>query len=49
MRGDSALPKPKNEDQNGPSGLDGLEGGEPTPQEATLLAEEVETLLGRLR
>jgi DNA-directed RNA polymerase specialized sigma24 family protein len=32
----------------GPSGFDGLEGDGPTPEEAALLAEEVETLLARL-
>jgi DNA-directed RNA polymerase specialized sigma24 family protein len=32
-----------------PGGIDDLEGCEPTPEEAAILAEEVENLLGRLR
>jgi DNA-directed RNA polymerase specialized sigma24 family protein len=46
VRGDSAL-RP-GEGDTGPAGLDGLAGGDPTPEEAALLAEEVEILLGRL-
>jgi DNA-directed RNA polymerase specialized sigma24 family protein len=34
---------------SGPGGLDSLEGDEPTPEEAALLADEVEGLLSRLR
>ncbi|MFO0841904.1 MAG: ECF-type sigma factor [Gemmataceae bacterium] len=43
VRGDSAL-----HGGEGEAGLDGLAGDDPTPEEAALLAEEVETLLGRL-
>jgi len=46
VRRDSALRQ--GEGENGPAGLDSLEGDDPTPEEAALLAEEVETLLGRL-
>ncbi len=44
--GDSAL-SPAGD--GGAAGLDGLAGDEPTPEEAALLAEELESLLGRLR
>jgi DNA-directed RNA polymerase specialized sigma24 family protein len=47
VQGDSAL-RPA-EDDSGPGGFDALEGGGPTPEEAAILAEEVEGLLGRLR
>jgi len=47
VRGDSALHA--DEGTTGPAGLDSLEGDDPTPEEAALLAEEVETLLARLR
>ena len=46
VRGDSAL---QPADDSGAGGFDGLEDDGPTPEEAALLAEEVETLLGRLR
>ncbi len=46
VRDDAALNREGGEP--GPSGFDGLEGDGPTPEEAALLAEEVETLLGRL-
>ena len=46
VRGDSALSPPGD---GGAAGFDGLAGDEPTPEEAALLAEEVENLLGRLR
>jgi DNA-directed RNA polymerase specialized sigma24 family protein len=46
VRGDSALCAGAGE--SGPAGLDRLEGDDPTPEEAALLAEEVDTLLGRL-
>jgi DNA-directed RNA polymerase specialized sigma24 family protein len=46
-RGDSA-PQPAGGD-GGPAGLDNLSDDGPTPLEAALLAEEVETLLARLR
>jgi RNA polymerase sigma factor (sigma-70 family) len=46
VRGDSALPA--GEGDTGPVGLDAVESDEPTPEEAALLAEEVEALLGRL-
>ncbi len=45
--GESAL-RPA-EGDGAPAGLDDLAGDEPTPLEAALLAEEVETLLARLR
>ena len=44
MQGDSAL-RPA---ESGPGGFDDLKDDGPTPEEAALLAEEVETLLGRL-
>jgi DNA-directed RNA polymerase specialized sigma24 family protein len=47
VQGDSAL-QPAAGD-SGPGGFDDLEGDDPTPEEAALLAEEVESLLGRLR
>jgi DNA-directed RNA polymerase specialized sigma24 family protein len=47
VHGDSALRPPAGE--SGPAGFDRLEGDDPTPEEAALLAEEVESLLGRLR
>jgi RNA polymerase sigma factor (sigma-70 family) len=47
VRGDSAL-QPAGGD-SGPGGLDELPGDDPTPLEAALLAEEVESLLARLR
>jgi DNA-directed RNA polymerase specialized sigma24 family protein len=47
VQGDSAL-RPAGGD-SGPGGFDALEGGDPTPEEAAILAEEVEGLLGRLR
>ncbi len=47
VRGDSALQAA--EGDSGPAGLDDLPGDEPSPLEAALLAEEVETLLARLR
>jgi DNA-directed RNA polymerase specialized sigma24 family protein len=47
VHGDSAL-RPAGGD-SGPGGFDDLEGSDPTPEEAALLAEEVESLLGRLR
>ena len=37
------------EGDSGPAGLDDLPGDDPSPLEAALLAEEVETLLARLR
>jgi DNA-directed RNA polymerase specialized sigma24 family protein len=46
VRGDSAMHA--REGETAPAGLDGLAGDDPTPEEAALLAEEVETLLGRL-
>jgi DNA-directed RNA polymerase specialized sigma24 family protein len=46
VRGDSALRG--GDSEAGPAGLDAVEGDEPTPEEAALLAEEVETLLARL-
>jgi DNA-directed RNA polymerase specialized sigma24 family protein len=46
VHGDSAL-RPAGDSSAG--GLDALEGDEPTPEEAAILAEEVEGLLGRLR
>jgi RNA polymerase sigma factor (sigma-70 family) len=46
VRGDSAL-RPVAGDGD-PGGFDDVEDEGPTPEEATLLAEEVETLLGRL-
>jgi hypothetical protein len=45
VHGDSAL-KPA---EGGPGGFDDLPGDDPTPEEAALLAEEVESLLSRLR
>lgn len=45
VRGDSALGEP---DGESPGGFDALEGDGPTPEEAALLAEEVQSLLGRL-
>ncbi|HEY7428642.1 MAG TPA: ECF-type sigma factor [Gemmataceae bacterium] len=47
VHGDSAL-RPAGGD-SGPGGFDDLEGSDPTPEEAALLAEEVESLLARLR
>jgi DNA-directed RNA polymerase specialized sigma24 family protein len=47
VQGDSAL-RPAGGD-SGPGGFDSLAGDEPTPEEAAILAEEVEGLLGRLR
>jgi DNA-directed RNA polymerase specialized sigma24 family protein len=47
VRGDSALHA--EEGETAPAGLDRLAGDEPTPEEAAVLAEEVEMLLGRLR
>ncbi len=47
VRGDSAVCG--DEGEEGPPGLDCLAGDDPTPEEAAILAEEVETLLGRLR
>jgi DNA-directed RNA polymerase specialized sigma24 family protein len=47
VHGDSAL-RPAGGDSS-PGGFDGLDGAEPTPEEAALLAEAVEGLLGRLR
>jgi DNA-directed RNA polymerase specialized sigma24 family protein len=47
VHGDSAL-QPADGGSSA-SGFDGLEGGDPTPAEAAILAEEVENLLGRLR
>ena len=46
VRGDSAI-APGPEDSH-PVGFDGLHGDDPTPEEAALLAEEVESLLARL-
>jgi DNA-directed RNA polymerase specialized sigma24 family protein len=46
VRGDSALHA--EEGETGPGGLDQLQGDDPTPEEAALLAEEVDTLLARL-
>ena len=37
------------EDDSSPGGFDDLPSDDPTPEEAALLAEEVETLLSRLR
>ena len=34
---------------SGAGGFDAMEGDDPTPEEAAILAEEVENLLGRLR
>jgi DNA-directed RNA polymerase specialized sigma24 family protein len=47
VHGDSAL-RPADGDSSA-GGFDGLEGDAPTPEEAAILAEEVENLLGRLR
>jgi DNA-directed RNA polymerase specialized sigma24 family protein len=47
VRGDSAL-RPADGD-SGAAGFDAVEGDGPTPEEAAILAEEVETLLARLR
>jgi DNA-directed RNA polymerase specialized sigma24 family protein len=47
VHGDSALPAA--EGDSSPGGLDLLPGDGPTPEEAALLAEEVESLLARLR
>jgi DNA-directed RNA polymerase specialized sigma24 family protein len=47
VHGESALPLV--EGATGPAGFDSLEGAGPTPEEAALLAEEVETLLAQLR
>ena len=47
VQGDSAL-RPADGDSSA-GGFDGLEGDDPTPEEAAILAEEVENLLGRLR
>lgn len=46
VRGDSAQGQAGD---GGPAGLDALAGDEPTPEEAAVLAEELENLLGRLR
>jgi DNA-directed RNA polymerase specialized sigma24 family protein len=46
VRGDSALHG--DEGEPGPAGLDRVAGDEPTPEEAALLAEEVDTLLAHL-
>jgi DNA-directed RNA polymerase specialized sigma24 family protein len=46
VRGDSALAAAAG--AAGPAGFDNLAGDDPTPEEAALLAEEVEALLGRL-
>jgi DNA-directed RNA polymerase specialized sigma24 family protein len=47
VHGDSALRPADGDSVLG--GFDGLEGSDPTPEEAALLAEEVESLLARLR
>jgi len=47
VHGDSALRSA--DGGSGAGGFDGLEGDDPTPEEAAILAEEVENLLGRLR
>ena len=47
VRGDSALRAADGD--SGAGGFDDLEGDGPTPEEAAILAEEVERLLGRLR
>jgi DNA-directed RNA polymerase specialized sigma24 family protein len=47
VQGDSALQPAGSGSSAG--GFDGLEGGDATPAEAAILAEEVENLLGRLR
>ena len=47
VHGDSGL-RPA-EGESGPGGFEDVADDGPTPQEAALLAEEVETLLGRLR
>jgi DNA-directed RNA polymerase specialized sigma24 family protein len=47
VHGDSAVRLA--EDDSRPGGFDDLPSDDPTPEEAALLAEEVETLLGRLR
>jgi DNA-directed RNA polymerase specialized sigma24 family protein len=47
VHGDSAV-RPAGDDGS-PGGFDDLPGDDPTPEEAALLAEEVETLLKRLR
>jgi DNA-directed RNA polymerase specialized sigma24 family protein len=47
VHGDSAL-RPADAGSSA-GGFDGLEGDDPTPEEAAILAEEVENLLGRLR
>jgi DNA-directed RNA polymerase specialized sigma24 family protein len=47
VHGDSALRSA--DGGSGTGGFDGLEGGDPTPEEAAILVEEVENLLGRLR
>jgi DNA-directed RNA polymerase specialized sigma24 family protein len=47
VHGDSALGPADGGSSGG--GFDGLEGDDPTPEEAAILAEEVEILLGRLR
>jgi DNA-directed RNA polymerase specialized sigma24 family protein len=46
VKGDSAL-CPAGD--SSPGGFDAVEGEDPTPEEAAILAEEVELLLGRLR
>jgi DNA-directed RNA polymerase specialized sigma24 family protein len=46
VHGDSAL---RVADDSGAGGFDDLEGDETTPDEAAILAEEMESLLGRLR
>ena len=47
VHGDSALRAA--DGNSGAGGFDALEGDDPTPEEAAILAEEVENLLGRLR
>jgi RNA polymerase sigma factor (sigma-70 family) len=47
VRGDSALRPAEGESE--PGGFDDVQDDGPTPEEAALLAEEVEALLGRLR
>ena len=47
VRGDSALQP--GDGGSGAAGFDAVTDGEPTPEEAAILAEEVERLLGRLR
>jgi DNA-directed RNA polymerase specialized sigma24 family protein len=47
VRGDSALQP--GDGGSGAAGFDAVTDGEPTPEEAAILAEELERLLGRLR